>query len=278
MIVTADIQAIIQAEHITLLEDYSWSRRKQDTLITLIATTTTGTVTTSGTTVTGSGTSFTSSMVNQFIRIGSNTFYHLITGFTSTTVITIEAALPADITTATAYTIFQHLYTLPSDFGRITNVMSDIRLTEWARSEIERVDPYRSVTGTRPDIYTTRGPNSSNVFQIEFWPVPSSAQTIRIEYLRTNTLTNSTDVPLYRSDILVWKSAESAAFFLHGKTGDAAWLALADRYHQRFAESMQSAREDDLGRFSVPAYVRDKAYSFGRGDDFWIDRDPIFLR
>src|SRR5260370_36804397 len=104
-------------------------------MINIVGTVTAGTVTTVGAAVTGSGTAFTSAMVNQFLRIGTNTFYHQITAVASGTSLTIEAALPTDVTTATTYTIFQHVYPLPTDFGRINTVMSDIRLTEWARSE-----------------------------------------------------------------------------------------------------------------------------------------------
>lgn len=282
MISIADIQGIIGAEHTTILEDYSWSRRKNETLINLSVPVSTGTVTGTGTTITGTSTSFTASMVGSFIRIASNTFYHQITAVGSTTSLTIEAALPAAIATASAYVIFKHIYELPPDFGRITSVVSDVRLTEWARPEIDRQDPYRSVTGARPDIYTILGPNyptsATHVFHIEFWPVPSTVQAMRIEYLKTNSLAASTDVPLYRSDVLVWKAAESAAYFLFGKTGDQAWMALADRYHVRYTEALQGAREDDLAKFSTASYVKDRAVSSGRGDDFFLSHDPLGLR
>lgn len=285
MIDTTTIQSIIQAEHTTILEDYAWARRKMDTLLLLVAPYGTGTVSTSSTTVTGSGTTFTSSMVNSFIRIGSDTTYYRISAFGSATSLTIESALPTAAVAGSSYTIFKHIYELPSDFGRVTNAMSDIRLTEWSRPEIERIDPYRTVTGTRPEVYTIRGtdyPPVSNpaipLFHIEFWPVPSSAQTIRIEYLKTNSLSASSDVPLYRSDVLVWKSAETAVFYLFGKTGDAAWSALADRYHSRYQESLQGAREDDMAKYSEASYVRDRAFTYGRGDDFDISHDSLWLR
>ena len=93
-----------------------------------------------------------------------------------------------------------------------------------------------------------------------------------------NELSADASIPLYRSDILVWKSGESAAFFLHGKTGDAAWLALADRYHQRHLEALEGAKADDLARFSVVQHIRDSALSGVRGDDFNLSHDLLNLK
>jgi len=76
MISDGDILAIVQAEHVTILEDNAWSRRKKETIVNLVAPYSTGSVSTSGTTVTGVGTTFTSAMVGRWMRIGSNQFYH----------------------------------------------------------------------------------------------------------------------------------------------------------------------------------------------------------
>lgn len=284
MISSANVNDILDAEHTEILESYSWTRRKADTRVNTAATYSTGTVagTAASAVVTGTSTAWTSALtVGRHMRIGSNTFFHRISSFQSATQVTLESALPATVAAGAAYTIFQHLYDLPSDFGRPTNVTSDVRMGEWSRSDIDRLDPYRSSTASRPEVYSIRGiTGTSDVFEVEFWPVPSAAITIRIEYLRTNTLSADTDSPLYRSDVLVWKSGESAAFFLHGKTGDAAWLALADRYHARYTESLQGAREDDLGRYSALMHIRDRAYDLGigQGDDWLLSRDLLRLR
>ena len=282
MITATEVDSIIRAEHDTVLSDYSWTQRKLDTIITTSATYSTGTLSSSGTTVTGVNTVWTSAFVGRYLRVGSNTFFHRITARASDTSITIESALPTNAAAGSTYTIFRHRYNLPSNFGRVTSVTSDNRLAEWSRPDIDRIDPYRTSTATRPDVYTIHGldpdTTTSQIFQIEFWPVPSSATAIRVEYLRTNTLTSETDEPLYRSDILIWKSAESCAYFLHARTGDDSWMTLADRWHTRYAESLQGAREEDLGRQSAPRHVRDTFYSGDRGDDYWLSRDPIGLR
>jgi len=283
MITSTNVNDIIDAEHDTILNDYSWTRRRVDTMVETVAQYSTGTLSTSGATVTGVGTVWTSAFVGRYIRIGSNTFFHRITARASNTSITIEEGLPTDAAAGSTYTIFRHRYNLPPDFGRVINATSDTRLVEAAKSEIDRIDPYRTSTATRPDTYMIYGldpdTTTSQIYQIEFWPVPSSATAVRVEYLRTNTLTSDSSEPLYRSTVLVWKAGESAAFFLHGRTGDAAWLALADRYHARFLEDLQGAREEDLGKWSPVTHIRDSAYDWDRGDDFGIDRDiGIFLR
>lgn len=286
MISSADATALVQAEHQTLLNDYGWSRRKQETMINTVGAYNTGTVTATGTAVVGTGTAFTVAMIGRWIRIGSGASQSGTPGFweivavADATHLTIESPGIPDPVTAQAYVIFKHVYLLPVDWGRVVNITSDVRLTEWQKADIDRLDPSRTSTGT-PDIYTVRGlysPGTANsVFQIEFWPVPSSVQNLRVEYLIANDLVNDTDEPLYRSDVLVWKSAESGAFFLHGKTGDLAWLALADRYHQRFTESLEGAREDDLAKSSPASHVRDSAGGYGRGANWDLSHDGSFL-
>lgn len=281
MLSDTDLLSVIQADHDTVLNDNSWSRRKADTLLTLVAPVTAGTISSvSSTTVTGSSTAWSSSNVDSYIRIGSATYFHLISSVASATSLTIEAAYPASVSSGTSYRIFKHVYDLPSDFGRVTNVTCDIRFAETSRESIDRWDPYRSATATRPDFYTVRGldTNPSGVFQIEFWPVPSSAQAVRVEYLKTNSLSSDSDEPLYRSDVLVWKAAESCSFLLHGKTGDAAWLQLADRFHARYLEALQGAKEDDLARYSPTTYVRDSAGRYGRSSDWYVEHDDLRLR
>lgn len=277
MITSADVDTFLDNEHQEILENTSWSRRKSDSFINTVAPYATGTVSATGTTVTGSSTVWTSSMVGRFIRMGSATYFHKITAVASATSLTVENTLPADVAASSTYTIFQHVYSLPSNFGRLTSFTGDVRLTEWARADIDSLDPYRSATATRPDVYSIRGPDSSGVYEIEMWPVPSAANAFRFEYLKTNTLTSDSDSPLYRSDVLVWKASEAAASFLFARTGDQSWLALAERYHARYLESLQGAKEDDLGRFSPVMHIRDAALSGDRDDDYLLSHDTSFV-
>ena len=277
MITDPEVVTIVQAEHDSILNDYSWSRRKAETTISTVATYSTGTVSSVGTALTGSGTTFTSAMEDRWIRGGSHTTYIKINTFVSATALTLETSFPSDLAAGTAYTIFQHVYNLPSDFGRILNVTGQVPLREATRQQIDNIDPYRSVVNSEATNYLIHGFNSDSLFEIELWPVPSSARVYRVQYLRNNSLASDSDQPLYRASVLIWKAAEACCFFLHARTGDAAWLALADRYHQRYLEDLEGAKEDDLGKFSVRSHVKD-GYGEGElGSDWYISHDPIRL-
>lgn len=281
MIASDDVDALMVADHREILDSYSWSRRKGDSLLTMVAPYSTGTITSSSTTITGTDTTFTSAMVGRFLRTSSSTFFTRITGFTSTTEITIESALPSEVTDA-SFTIFKHRYNLPTDFGRVISLVSDVYMREASRTDLDNIDPYRSTTATYPELYTLLGldpdTSGSQIFQTEVWPVPSTATQLRLHYLKANNLSSDSDEPLYRSDVLVWKTAESSCYFLHGKTGDAAWLALSDRFHVRYLESFQAAREDDIGKFSPSWHVKDSMHMGVHGDDFYLDHDDLRLR
>jgi hypothetical protein len=270
---STEIQQIIQAEHDTILGDNSWADRKKQGTITTAAPYTTGTIAVSGTTVTGDSTVFTSAMVGRWIRPGTEAEYYKITAFGGVTSLTIETAISNTIAAGTGYSIFQHIYALPSDAERITSIASLYPIVETSRQDIDRWDPYRSTTEDHPTHYAYAELSSTNIRQIEFWPTPAAAALIRFQYLKTNTLSDGADVPLYRSDVLVWKSAASCAFLLYAKTGDDNWMQLADRYTIQYDRSLTGARLDDIGKNSPAHKIRDVyGYQYLSGD-YNIDHD-----
>ena len=281
MISATDIDNLIPAEHEEVLDTYSWSARKEETTITLTANYSTGSVSGSSgsTTLTGSSTVWTSGMANRWIRIGSDSFYFKISNVASATSLTLETALVADVAASTSYTIFQHVYSLPSNFERVLSITSDVKMNEWTQQDLDRLDPYRSSTASRPYVYSLRGLNSSSYYDMEVWPIPSAASILRLDYLKTSSLTNDTDVPPYRGDILVYRVAQAGASFLHARTGDAAWLNLADRYQVHYKESLEEAIEDDLAKNSSASYIRDAALTdVTPGGDWFIDHDSGLFR
>ena len=280
MVTSTNVDTLLDTDHEEILEAHSWTRRKAEGLITTVAPYSTGTVSgsASSTTLTGASTVWTSSMANRFIRIGSGVFYLKISSVESNTSLTLEAALPAAVSASTTYSIFQHVYALPSDFGRLTSITSDSRLVESSQEDLDRLDPYRNATSTYPERYSIRGLDTSSNYEIEFYPVPSSATIIRFDYLKTNSLASSdSSSPLYPSEVLIWKSAESAACFLFARTGDQAWTVLADRYHLRYQEALANAVETDLLRYSPAGHVRDSTTDGSVSDDFNLDHDVGFL-
>lgn len=281
MLTSTNMNDLITANHQQILNDFGWTRRKVETILNTTGTYSTGTVSGSSgsTSITGSSTVWTSGFVDRYIRIGDNTFYHRITAVGSNTSLTIEGTdgLPAAVAAGTSYTIFRHIYDLPNNFGRILSVATDVGLVETTHQFLDRLDPYRSGTASRPDRFCIVGVDSpeasSGNYQIEFYPVPSSASTVRIFYLRTNDLDEDTDEPLYRSDVLVYRIAESGAHFLYARTGDKSWLDLADRYHDRYKESLEGALNDDLAKSSPVTHIKDALLETTHGDDWYINRD-----
>lgn len=270
---TAELNALINAEHEGILGDNPWAEKKAESTITTIAPYSTGTVSTTSTAVTGSGTTFTSAMVGRYIRFGTDQTYYKITAFGSVTGLTIETAVASgDVSAGSTYSIFKNVYALPSDLDRILSMAYRDPLTEITRQDLDRLDPDRTVTATDPRYWCMRELDSSNVRQVELWPVPTGAVLVRFQYTKTNTLSSDSDVPLYRSDVLVWKSAASGAYLLYAKTGDEAWINLGDRFLQNFERQLSSALLDDVGRNSPNHRVRDVLYDPVRGGPYY-DRD-----
>jgi hypothetical protein len=287
-----EIDAIIRAEHVTILNDNSWSSRKAEGTISTHGPTGDGTVTTLGTVVTGSGTAFTEAMAIQkrWIRFGSSTLAYRITSWTSATEITIETEVAEGaLTDPTEYSIFQNQYRLPIACERVTQMTALGVVAEAARIEIDNIDPYRTVTGSSPrvfcyiedydEIVTNARRSIPSRKQIELWPVPSGDYLVRFEYLKINDLNEADDQPLYRSDVLVWKAGASCAFLLYAKTGDQAWIDLATKYVEQYDRALAGAWLDDLGKFSSAGRIRDVIYTPTRGvrDDFSVNHDPYFL-
>ena len=273
---STEILEIIQAEHDTILNDWSWGDRKEDSTLSTVGVYNTGTITTSGTSVTGTGTTFTSDMVGRYIRFSSQTQYFLITAYTSATAITIETSIPSGDLTNQAYVIFKNRFSLPSNCERITSMVYQTRLLEVPNEDIDRVDPWRSALSTIPTSYSHVEKDSSGNRQVEIWPVPNTTILLRFSYLKTNTLISGTDIPLYRADILVWKAATTAVYNLLAKTGDQSWAQLAIAYDAQYQKALQGAIMDDLGKNSVAHKIRDIYRPYWPGvDDFSISHDTL---
>jgi hypothetical protein len=279
---STEIQQIIAAEHDTILNDNTWADRRAEAVLPLVGPYSAGTISTVGTAVTGTNTVFTALMVGRYLRVSLATQYYLITAVADTTHLTIEAAVPAGDVTNSTYTIFQTVYTLPSNCERITSIRYQLPLQDTPLQELNRIDPYRSVTSDIPFRYSYRELSSAGYRQIEVWPTPTSAVLLRFDYFKTNappilgvSWSNDTTSPLYRSDVLVWKSAETAAYLLFSKTGDQSWAVLSERYHNNYNESLLGAKLDDLGKNSPAHKIRDTAYrAWPLYDTSWsIDHD-----
>lgn len=276
-ILVTEIDQIIQADHVTILNDNTWSERKTQGTITTVGPYTTGTVSIVNAAVTGLGTVFTQAMVNRWFRFGTQVQFFKITAVADATHLTIEQAVPEGSNGPGVYAIFQHVYTLPTDCERITSIVHQQRLREASYEDFDRLDPYRSTTATWPEAYCFREQDSAGTRQIELWPTPSTGVLLRMNYLRANTLSDARGGwPLYRTDVLVWKAAASCAYLLYAKTGDQAWIDLAKEYIAQYDKSLQGARLDDLSKNSPAHRIRDVVYTpWGTAGPYY-DRDNLY--
>jgi hypothetical protein len=268
----AEIDEIIQAEHITILGDNSWVDRKAQGTISTVPFVTAGTISVSGTTVTGIGTNFTQALSSRWLRVGRYTEFYQIVSVTDPTHLVIEKALAGGDITDQPYTIFQNVYFLPSDCARVLSMVYQNEIIDTPYEELDRTDPYRTITGI-PTRFAYRE-TVANTRQVEIWPVPTSAFLIRFQYIKTNSLTDDGSIPLYRTDVLVWKAAASCAFMLYAKNGDESWHNLATAYLTQYEKSLIGARLDDLGRNSPASKIRDVTHrSVNIGTDWELDHD-----
>ena len=255
-----------------------WSFLRSSGTIATEAPYTTGAVDyTSGTTVTGTGTSWTtgSSWVGRVIKIKSDV--REISAVGSSTAITLDRALSADIpndSNTTAYEIYALVYDLPDDFGgfrgsisfydgdgyvplRITNE-SNMRVLRSQNDIRKGVPEYAALINKTVASNTTTGQR----FQMMVWPYPDAVYSIRYNYsLITDTVMSDSggnevvdDDPVPRDTTIPVGGA------LHGETIIASCLTVAEglvdefnnpgkmqaRYLERLAASINLDRRSNL--------------------------------
>jgi len=277
-IVASDVNGFLVADDAEILESFTWSRRRAWTVINTVAPVglTIGVTQGSGT-VTGAG--FTAAMVGRLIRIGADPgYYRIASVIVSTSAVLGDSAgatilYPAVNNTAITARVWQHVYTVSSVAEIVTSISHRVSLQEMDKFIMDRLDPQNISEGDPPIYWTHYGRDSSGYLQIALLPLPSAARSLRVEFKKVATFTNDTDVPLYRPDILKWKSAESAAAFLLAKTGDQAWAALADRYHSRYNEALAAGKDDDILKQSLPTIIGPEPGVGMRSDEFLVDHD-----
>lgn len=142
----------------------NWSFTRKGGLLSTTAEYTTGTVavTNASTTITGTGTTFTSAMVGRRFKVDSDSRSYKITGFTSTTVLTIESGYEGDTASGKTYHICKDTYNLskwvssPSRIYSFNNPEQGNRLTFLSLSDKQSFAPGVSDIGT-PSNYTPNG-------------------------------------------------------------------------------------------------------------------------
>ena len=229
-----------------------------------------------GTAAVGVGTSWTagSSWVGRVIKINSD--IREIAAVASTTSITLDRALSANIpddSNTTAYEIWALVYDLPDDFGglrgsvsfydgdgyiplRLTNE-SNLRMLRSQNDTRKGVPEYAAITNKTVASNTTTGQR----FQLMVWPIPDAVYSLRHNYsVLTDTVLSDSGGDEVVDDDPVPAATIPVGGALHGDTIIASCLTVAEqlidefnnpgkmqaRYIERLAASVSLDRRSNL--------------------------------
>jgi hypothetical protein len=247
----------------SLWHDHSWSLAKQEATLTLIPPKTTGTVTLQADPrrVLGTGTSFTMSDFGAYLRVSTQVSFLRVLGV-SGQLLTLEAPYPLDPFVDQPYTLFRHVYPLPSDFRTFISPSYWDRLEQVTPHRLNTIDPQRLTLGSLPTAYALRGLDETATPVVEIWPVPNAALAIRYSYLKAlppyGVLDGAKVVPL-RSDLIVYAAAGEAliTLALEPMYADQApmLMQLGERRLAMSQAILQEALQADQRNFGVPDSV-----------------------
>ena len=284
-----EIDSLINTRYAHLYETFHWSRRTRDFVISLVAqvesgTSDTVTVTNASATITSAGTPFTSAMTGRQIQIGTDEQYFFFTYVSSSSGTLSDGegnstTWPGATASGQSWRIFKTLYTIPSDAQSIISIAADYPLEELdgGRERLDRIDPDRSTTGSEVTHWIYAGVNSSNVREVEVWPVPTQARILRGQYLReapTLTTNSTIDVPV---PMLVYGAAADACHLLHAKQGsqEPMWADKALFFERKQREVADDYKFVDFNLTSPPRQLgrRPKSGGLMRGTDWAVSHD-----
>lgn len=130
-------------------------------------------------------------------------------GATSATL--ADAFLGTSNYSAGAYILRKYWYSLPSDLDVIVSLTEATQNTPIHYIDhrtLKQIFPDPETTNTAPRFFTLEGLDSSNLWRIRFYPVPSSKINVDLwYYLKITELSADTDSPIFPAkwhEILIW--------------------------------------------------------------------------
>jgi hypothetical protein len=287
---TAECESICATRYELLHDTFGWARRTRDFTLSTVAQTSSGTtdtvtVTLASATVTSAGTPFLSTMDGYQIAIDGVLQYFFVV-YSSTSVVTLadgegNAVLwPVATNTTAAWRVFKTLYTLPTNTSRVETLAGQMRLEEYegGRTALDLDDPYRTATAAEPTHWLYAGEDTSNVKQVELWPVPTSARLLRGQYLKSaGTLASGTyiDIPV---PMLVFSAAADCCHLLHAKLGSSETMFenMALFFERKVTEISTDYKVVDQAERSLPTQIGRSTRRGGgqrsMGADYYVSR------
>lgn len=231
----------ITQQTISAFEDWSWLEARD--VLTTEADITTGSVTATNasTTITFSSAPA-SSVANYFFQTSDSDDWYKISSHTGGGVnATLETSYAQTGGSGLSYTVRKRDYSLSSSVDRIASVrqsISPVKLGAVMTRRFDRILPDPTATGD-PQWYYVWGLDSSQNWQIAFYPIPSSALLIEVRYYKKLSDLSAdgdiSDVPVKWHDVLIWGGLVRAATF----TRDIDLIRLAKQNYIELIEQMR---------------------------------------
>lgn len=229
---------------------------------------------------TGSGTVFTSGMTGRRFRIANLNSWYTFT-YVSPTSFTIERAYEGDDVTGAAFTIWQPLYSLPSDLAQlysIENLTLGYDLDPQDREYVDDRDAARWLQ-QMPEVFIPAEDDSNGLPQIELWPGPINAEGYAINYRAKapsfGVNDTGVEIPDWISIPALFEGVQAPLYKLQGDTAsanaqEAIFKMLIDEMRGEDARKRPPAVMQPDARFVGPRYRRTlRGYGAGRRIRNW---------
>mgnify|MGYP001570329266 FL=1 len=274
-----ETKAVVDEQFRMLLQSWQYSFAKQDGVVTIRPSYTTGTIAVERDCafVYGTSTGWETSLINSYLLYGDDPYK--ITDVDETNqILTLSSPMIEATATGKSYTIFSSTYELDKDVNYLLSITGrDWALEERTQSYFNWIDPDRDITGD-PFYYAYAPPSANGITRIEFWPTPLSRYTCRYIGLKRAALASPTQILGDFSDVLFRASIEAGCLMVAmkkeaAKPGTGAfWRAMATDWYQRYQEALREFRKMDALRFG-----RNRRRSgAGVNWDSFVDRDTRF--
>lgn len=282
----AEVRSMAIARYEHLHDANPWSKRRKEFTVNLVAASANAAsheaaLYQGSALVTFAGAAMSSNLDGRQIRFEGEPQYYMVS-FNSTTQCTLVDGNGTSVTwpradNATAsWTLFQTLYTLPSDCDIVLNIAHDYPLREFdgGREALDRFDPSRESTGSDPSHWLYAGINSNNRRLIEIWPVPTSIRTLRGQYLIEAPQISASSTINVHPAVFTYAVAADCYNMLHSKTGDTSYKDLALFYEKKYAEAKNDILPYEVAKQSPPTTIqRKRRRAFGKSTDWDVDHD-----
>lgn len=181
------IEGWINDRYTEILGELPWQRQDVESVLITVAPYSTGTValTQGSTAVTLTDGTWTSAMNGRAFRTPPRSEFYQFTYSSSTTGI-LDRPYEGPTATASGYSIFQHIYPLPSDCRLLEDDAFDGKfgpLKRFTHAQLNSSDPWREATGVTQGWASYMDDSSTPpLMQVEIYPVPDSAVGIPFTY------------------------------------------------------------------------------------------------